>query len=112
MMMMIEERQRVHEAAFGLFHFHQLQIENKQYIAKIEERNDELLSIKVAASKTTQILNEFKSISHPLFLKVAENCFQINTLGNIRDTLLPPLISGQLGLSDLDEINNKIKVNA
>ena len=59
-----------------------------------------------------KILNEFKSISHPLFLKVAENCFQINTLGNIRDTLLPPLISGQLGLSDLDEINNKIKVNA
>jgi type I restriction enzyme S subunit len=59
-----------------------------------------------------KILNEFKSISHPLFLKVAENCFQINTLGNIRDTLLPRLISGQLGFPDLDEINNKIKVKA
>ena len=59
-----------------------------------------------------KILNKFKSISHPLFLKVAENCFQINTLGNIRDTLLPRLISGQLGLPDLDEINNKIKVKA
>jgi type I restriction enzyme S subunit len=59
-----------------------------------------------------KILNEFKSISHPLFLKVAENCFQINTLGNIRDTLLPRLISGQLVFPDLDEINNKIKVKA
>jgi len=59
-----------------------------------------------------KILNKFKSISHPLFLKVAENCFQISTLGNIRDTLLPRLISGQLGLPDLDEINNKIKVKA
>eukprot|EP01039_Chlorochromonas_danica_P003966 gene3966-4340_t len=40
--------------------FHQLQIENKQYVAKIEERNDELLSVKHASSKTTQALNEYK----------------------------------------------------
>jgi hypothetical protein len=40
--------------------FHQLQIENKQYIAKIEERNDELLSVKHSTSKTIQILNEYK----------------------------------------------------
>lgn len=40
--------------------FHQLQIENKQYIAKIEERNDELLSLKHSSSKTTQALNEYK----------------------------------------------------
>jgi type I restriction enzyme S subunit len=59
-----------------------------------------------------KILNKFKSISQPLFLKVAENCFQINTLRNIRGTLLPRLISGQLGLPDLEEINNKTKVNA
>ena len=40
--------------------FHQLQIENKQYIAKIEERNDELISVKHSGSKTTQVLNELK----------------------------------------------------
>jgi hypothetical protein len=40
--------------------FHQLQIENKQYVAKIEERNDELLSVKHSGSKTTQALNEYK----------------------------------------------------
>lgn len=40
--------------------FHQLQIENKQYVAKIEERNDELLQVKHASSKTTQALNEYK----------------------------------------------------
>ena len=27
--------------------FHQLQIENKQYVASIEERNDELLQVKL-----------------------------------------------------------------
>lgn len=40
--------------------FHQLQIENKQYVAKIEERNDELMTVKLSASKTIQALNEYK----------------------------------------------------
>ncbi len=41
--------------------FHQLQIENKQFVAKIEERNEELLTIKLLTSKTLRILNELKS---------------------------------------------------
>lgn len=40
--------------------YHQLQIENKQYVAKIEERNKELSDLKTSSSKTTVALNEFK----------------------------------------------------
>jgi chromosome segregation ATPase len=40
--------------------FHQLQIENKQYVAKIEERNEELLTVKHTTGKTIQALNEYK----------------------------------------------------
>jgi chromosome segregation ATPase len=40
--------------------FHQLQIENKQYVLKIEERNEELLHVKLSAGKTIQVLNEYK----------------------------------------------------
>jgi chromosome segregation ATPase len=40
--------------------FHQLQIENKQYVAKIEERNDELLQVKLSTGKTIQALNDYK----------------------------------------------------
>lgn len=40
--------------------FHQLQIENKQYVAKIEERNKELSDLKTSSSKTTVALNEYK----------------------------------------------------
>lgn len=40
--------------------FHQLQIENKQYVSKIEESNDELLTVKLSSSKTIQALNEYK----------------------------------------------------
>ncbi|KAI9206393.1 uncharacterized protein BJ171DRAFT_566732 [Polychytrium aggregatum] len=40
--------------------FDQLQIENKQYLTKIEERNAELLKLKMTAGNTVQILNFYK----------------------------------------------------
>ncbi|GLE00142.1 hypothetical protein PINS_up008869 [Pythium insidiosum] len=40
--------------------FHQLQIENKQYVAKIEERNEELLKLKQTTGNTVQVLNRLK----------------------------------------------------
>jgi hypothetical protein len=40
--------------------YHQLQIENKQYTAKIEEKNEELLTVKLSTTKTIQALNEYK----------------------------------------------------
>ena len=40
--------------------FDQLQIENKQYLAKIEERNTELIKLKVTAGNTIQILNQHR----------------------------------------------------
>ncbi|TPX62301.1 hypothetical protein PhCBS80983_g00594 [Powellomyces hirtus] len=40
--------------------FDQLQIENKQYLAKIEERNTELLKLKMTAGNTQQVLNYHK----------------------------------------------------
>lgn len=40
--------------------FHQLQIENKQYLSKIEERNDELLQLKMMTGNSVQTLNNLK----------------------------------------------------
>lgn len=40
--------------------FHQLQIENKQYVAKIEDRNQELLKLKMTTGNTVQVLNNLK----------------------------------------------------
>ncbi|KAH9247939.1 hypothetical protein BASA81_014442 [Batrachochytrium salamandrivorans] len=40
--------------------FDQLQIENKQYLQKIDERNAELLKLKLTAGKTVQTLNYYK----------------------------------------------------
>lgn len=46
--------------------FHQLQIENKQYVAKIEERNEELLKLKQTTGSTVQVLNNLKKKLHEL----------------------------------------------
>ena len=40
--------------------FDQLQIENKQYLAKIEERNTELIKLKISAGNTIQTLNSLR----------------------------------------------------
>jgi hypothetical protein len=40
--------------------FDQLKIENRQYANKIEERNNELLKLKMTAGRTVQILNFHK----------------------------------------------------
>ncbi|XP_065828512.1 cilia- and flagella-associated protein 263-like [Oscarella lobularis] len=44
--------------------FRQLQIENKQYQSKIEERNQELLRLKLKAGNAQQVLNSYKKKLH------------------------------------------------
>lgn len=41
--------------------FHQLQIENKQYVSRIEERNDELLKVTLCRREWSKLLNIFTS---------------------------------------------------
>lgn len=40
--------------------FHQLKIENSQYLEKIDDRNRELLQLKLVAGNTMQILSSHK----------------------------------------------------
>ena len=40
--------------------FHQLEIENKQYLERIEQRNQELLRLKLTTGNTVQVLNSLK----------------------------------------------------
>lgn len=44
--------------------FHQLQIENKQFQQRIEERNEELLRLKMTTGRTFQSLNSHKAHLH------------------------------------------------
>ena len=40
--------------------FNQLKIENSQYLEKIDERNQDLLRLKLMAGNTLQVLNTYK----------------------------------------------------
>ena len=52
--------------------FNQLKIENQQYIEKIDERNQDLLRLKLMAGNTLQVLNTYKVRLH-----FTRNCYNI-----------------------------------
>ncbi|MBW3808337.1 restriction endonuclease subunit S [Aeromonas hydrophila] len=50
-----------------------------------------------------EVLMEFEQLTHVLDTRISENNATIQTLANLRDTLLPRLISGQLRLPDAEQ---------
>lgn len=48
--------------------FEQLKIENKQFSGKFDEKNEELLKLKLSAGNTLQILNSYKVIAYTIAL--------------------------------------------
>eukprot|EP00744_Colponema_vietnamica_P004653 GILI01006910.1.p1 GENE.GILI01006910.1~~GILI01006910.1.p1 ORF type:complete len:366 (-),score=114.35 GILI01006910.1:82-1146(-) len=64
--------------------YHQLKIEHKQYLAKIEEANAELLDLKLTTGKTVQDLNNLKSKLHQL---TEESQWLGKEIGSRRETL-------------------------
>ncbi|XP_002741623.1 cilia- and flagella-associated protein 263-like [Saccoglossus kowalevskii] len=49
--------------------FQQLKIENSQYLEKIDERNQDLLRLKLMAGNTLQVLNTYKKKLHTLTME-------------------------------------------
>jgi type I restriction enzyme S subunit len=50
------------------------------------------------------VLNEFMASAEPLFARIVENAKQAQTLAELRDALLPRLISGQLRLNEAEAL--------
>lgn len=50
--------------------FNQLKIENQQYIHKIDERNQELLRLKMMSGNTLQVLNTYKKKLNTLTMEL------------------------------------------
>ncbi len=55
----LQDKEKVGDGLHAI-DFHQLEIENKQFLEKIEDRNDELLALKVTTGNTVQVLNGLK----------------------------------------------------
>ncbi|MBT8569520.1 hypothetical protein G6705_06115 [Polynucleobacter paneuropaeus] len=50
-----------------------------------------------------KILEKYSDLVEPIFHKIGDNEMEIETLSNIRDTLLPRLMSGKLDISNIKE---------
>ncbi|KNE63947.1 hypothetical protein AMAG_09010 [Allomyces macrogynus ATCC 38327] len=59
LMLQLKQKEEMGEVLHAI-DFDQLKIENHQYLAKIEERNAELLKLKMAAGKIMQVMNVYK----------------------------------------------------
>lgn len=67
-------------------------------------RPDVIGKIPVAIPPTLKPVLRFEELARPLYEKSAKNRMQSRTLGQLRDALLPRLISGELRLPDADRM--------
>jgi len=51
---------------------------------------------------SSKVIAEFERLTSPLMLRIRECLFQMHSLSNLRDTLLPRLISGQLRIAETE----------
>lgn len=49
-----------------------------------------------------ELISQFDEIIRPLFDQISVNCFEINKLEQLRDTLLPKLMNGEIDLDNIE----------
>lgn len=69
----------------------------------------DLIRLHICSSQTDKLRGAFNSLVSPLFDRIGLNGAKIHTLSNLRDTLLPRLISGQLRIADAEAELEKAK---
>lgn len=51
---------------------------------------------------STELISQFDEIIRPLFEQISVNCFEINKLEQLRDTLLPKLMNDEIDLANIE----------
>lgn len=91
-----------------LFYWHLQSSEMKQYLeARMAGTTQQYLTLKTLRGipvliPSEDILLRFNGLLSPIMQKISENYKQNHTLSNIRDTLLPKLLSGEIELEQAD----------
>ncbi|MFA0356843.1 restriction endonuclease subunit S [Vibrio breoganii] len=71
--------------------------------AEISKKNFKPISVVVPSE---DVLNAYQKLVKPLYDAITSNVRQSEQLSNLRDTLLPKLLSGELALTDPVEVTN------
>ncbi len=77
------------------------QVSSGSTFAEISKRAFKPFKIIVPSGKIT---NAYKSMVTPIYMSIADNVAQNNNLSDLRDLLLPKLISGELRVPELQQI--------
>ncbi|KAJ3333626.1 hypothetical protein HDU93_008438 [Gonapodya sp. JEL0774] len=85
--------------------FDQLQIENRQYVAKIEERNAEVVALKVVAGRGVGILNHYKQS----LASLTTTCARLRADITSRTELLSKLRAEHAAVKDELERQNRVR---
>ena len=64
----------------------------------INKQNIESIEILIP---NDELLKEYIDVISPIYAIISNNCFEINSLVQLRDTLLPKLINGEIDVSNI-----------
>ena len=65
----------------------------------------------IIVSPPKDIISEYRNIVSSLYSQISTNCFEIENLTKLRDTLLPKLMSGEIDVSKINCDLKKIIIN-
>lgn len=89
--------------------FNQLKIENQQYIEKIDERNQDLLRLKLMAGNTLQVLNSYKKKLHFYTLESERLKTEISSRLELLSRIDTETKSVEQERSKAEKINRKLR---
>lgn len=71
----------------------------------INKQNIEQLAISLPKH---DVICKYKKLVNPIYSKITNNCFENEQLAQLRDTLLPKLMSGEINVSEVDISADKL----
>lgn len=104
----LQQREEMGEVLL-LIDFDQLRIENQQYIDKIEEKNKELLSLKLTTGNTVQVLNALKEKLAKLSMENGQLFDQINSRRRTLESLQTEYENVKEDKANAEKIHNVLQ---
>ncbi|CAH1780224.1 unnamed protein product [Owenia fusiformis] len=89
--------------------FNQLKIENSQYLEKIDERNQDLLRLKLMAGNTLQVLNSYKKKLNTLTMEFDRLKSEISSRDELLGRIDVETLSVEEERSKAEKINRKLR---
>ncbi|KAK2141456.1 hypothetical protein LSH36_1095g00096 [Paralvinella palmiformis] len=89
--------------------FNQLKIENQQYIEKIDERNQDLLRLKLMAGNTLQVLNSYKKKLHYFTLQSEQLKSEITSRNDLLSRIDSETHTVEEERAAAEKINRKLR---